>query len=277
MKFRCAEPQPGAALVQFGAREGDHEERVVARPLEQVLDEVEQARVRPLEILEGEHHRVRVGQSLEEEPPGREELLAVAGDAVLEAQEMREPRLDEGALRRIEQVLVHRRRELLAGRLRRLVLADQAAHAHHVRERPVGDALAVGEAAPAVPPDGVDDAVEVLVELPGEARLADAGDSGDGHQVGAAVVRRRVEEVLDQLELAVAADERGLEPGRLEGARPRGDHPERAEQRDLLRLALELVRACLLVGDRLLAWPGGSTRPRAPCRARPPTGRARPC
>ena len=68
----------------------------------------------------------------------------------------------------------------------------------------------------------------------------------------AALVGARVEQVLDQLQLALAADERRLEPRRLERAAHARDHAERAEERHRLRLALQLVRAGLLVGDRLL-------------------------
>ena len=43
-----------------------HEERLVLGPLEQVLDEVEQARVGPLDVLEHEHHRGLIRDPLEE-------------------------------------------------------------------------------------------------------------------------------------------------------------------------------------------------------------------
>ena len=53
-----------------------------------------------------------------------------------------------------------------------------AAHPHHLGEGPVGDAVAVGEAAPAMPPDVIcGEAVDVLVELPCQARLPDPGDA----------------------------------------------------------------------------------------------------
>ena len=64
---------------------------------------------------------------------------------------MREPRLDEPPLLGVEDVLLERRVQLRERRRRLLVLGDPAAHPHHVGERPVGDALAVGEAAAAVP------------------------------------------------------------------------------------------------------------------------------
>jgi len=99
----------------------------------------------------------------------------------------REARFEERALLGVEDVLLECRLELPDRRRRLLVLGDAAAHPHHVRERPVGDAFAVREAASTVPVDGVGDAVEVLVELPREPRLADSRRSPQ-HDRG---VRRR--------------------------------------------------------------------------------------
>ena len=247
----------GPPLLELGATERHHVDRVVARPLEQVFDEVEQARVRPLHVLEGEHDGTRVGQALEEEPPGREHLLAVAARTLLEAEEMGEPRLDEGSLLLVVQVLDECRAQLLAGRVGTLFLGDPAAHANHVRQRPVGDAVSVGEATSAVPPDLLDDPVEVLVELPHEPRLAGAGNAGDRDEVRLPVLGGGVEEVLQQLELALAADERSLQAGGLQGPSAAGDDTERPPQRDRLGLALELVKPRLVVRDRLPGRPSG--------------------
>ena len=95
-----------------------------------------------------------------------------------DSEQAREQRLDEAPLVRDRACA----RSSVASSFERamrvvVVLGDAGAHAHHVRERPVGDALAVGETAAAVPVDVVDEAVEVLVELPREPRLADPGDA----------------------------------------------------------------------------------------------------
>ena len=169
---RAEVAMPGApgrtALGQLGAGEREHEERAAARPFEQVLDEVQQARVGPLHVLEDEHGRVRLREPLEEQAPGREQVLLVACSLLGEAEELREARLDVVALAGVEQVLVERCTQLAEGRGGLLVLRDPAPHPDHVRERPVGDALAVGEAATAMPVDVPRDPVEVLVELPAE-------------------------------------------------------------------------------------------------------------
>src|SRR3954452_7164918 len=125
---------------------------------------------------------------------------------------MREPGLDERPLLRVADVDVERRAELRGSRLRVLFLRDQAAHAHHVGKRPVGDALAVGQAAPAVPVDRLGDAVEVLVELPRQPGLANASDSGDGDEVRLSLLGAGVDEILDLAKLAVASYARRLQP-----------------------------------------------------------------
>ena len=215
---------PGrAALEQLRPGERQHVDRRVARPLEQVLDEVEQRLIRPLHVLEDEHRRVDVGQPLEEQPPGREQVLALVA-ALLQREQVREARLDEAALLRVGKVLLDDRGELGERRGRLLVLGDPGAHPDHVGERPVRDALAVREAAPAVPVRDLRDPVEVLVELPRQPRLADPGDARDRDEMRLALVGADVEEILDLPELPVAADERRLETGRLErSARARDD------------------------------------------------------
>ena len=242
-------------LVQLGPRERDHVEREIARPLEQVLDEVEQARVRPVHVLEREHGGVHLGEPLEEQPPGREQILPVADGRFLEPEEVREPWLDERPLVLVGHVLIDARPELAPCRGGILVLADAGAHAHHVRERPVRHAFAVGQAAAAVPVHLLDEPVEVLVELPGHARLADPGDSRHGDEVCAPVLCAGVEQILDQLQLALATDERRLEPGRLQRAADAGHDTQGLPEDHELGLPFQLVLARALEDDRLLGRP----------------------
>ena len=93
---------PGRPLLeQLGPGEGDHAQRRVARPLEQVLDEVEQRRVRPLHVLEREYRRIHVREPLEEETPGGEQVLPFVRLVLAEPEQVSEPRLDEPALVRV--------------------------------------------------------------------------------------------------------------------------------------------------------------------------------
>ena len=55
----------GPALRELGPGEGADEDRMLARPLEQPLDEVEQLLVGPLHVLEQERHRVVLGKAFE--------------------------------------------------------------------------------------------------------------------------------------------------------------------------------------------------------------------
>ena len=73
------------------------------------------------------------------------------------------------------------RAQLGAHHVVRVLLADAEALAHDLDEGPVRDAVAVGEALAAVPQDVQGQAVGVLVELPGQPRLADTGWTHDRH------------------------------------------------------------------------------------------------
>ncbi len=168
-------------------------------------------------------------------------------------EELREARLDEAALLRLEDVLLEGGAQLLGDCRGLVVLDDAAAHPDHVGQRPVGDALAVREAAAAVPVDRRRDAVEVLVELPAEARLADAGDAGDRDEMRLSLVGAEVKQVLDLAQLAIASDEGRLEALRLLVAAAPGHNAQGLPQLGLSLLALELVRTGALVDDRLLA------------------------
>ena len=184
---------------------------MVLRPVDEVLDEVEERAVGPVDVLEDENDRKRLGHALEEEPPGGEEVFLVGRAALLETEKMREARLHEAPLVRIGNVGIDGGAELRRRGDGVLVLEDPRAQAHHLGERPERDSLTVGEAAAAVPPGVRRQPVEVLLELPGEAGLADAADAHHRDEMRSALLGGGVEELLDETQLAVAADERGLE------------------------------------------------------------------
>ena len=69
------------------------------RPLEEVVDEVEQARVGEVEVLEDQDDRGGRRQPLEERPPGPEELLRP--DPGLDAEQGQQGRLDPAPLLRV--------------------------------------------------------------------------------------------------------------------------------------------------------------------------------
>ncbi len=161
---------PGRMTIRdLRPREREHEEREPARPLEQVLEELDQGSVGPLDVLEDHDHRVLLGHSLDEEPPPREEVVAIGSGAVCQPEQVLEARLDEAPVCLVGDDLLEDDGELRECVHLGLILGDPGAHADHLRQCPVRDAFAVGQAAPLVPPRVVREPVDVLLELPGKA------------------------------------------------------------------------------------------------------------
>ena len=153
----------------------------------------------PLHVLEHEDGGVDVGEPLEEEPPGSEQVVSFVRHLLIrDREEVSEHRLHEPPLACVEHVLVESRLQLPARGRVVVVLGDASAHANHVREGPVGHSLAVSKAAAAVPVDRVDQSVEVLVELPhGNPRLPDPADAHGRDEVRPPLVGGCMEELLD--------------------------------------------------------------------------------
>ena len=242
---------PARSLVaELRSGERQHEQRMAARPVQQILEEVEQTGVRPLKIFEHEDRRRIVRQALEEDSPGREEVLLVSRNALIEPQEVRQTGLDPGPLLAVEEVFLEGEPQLRARRFRFFVLQDAAAHAHHLGERPIRDPLAVRKAAAAMPERVAGQTVDVLLELPGKPGLADARNAGDEGELGALFVRRIVEQLLHEPELSIPADEWRFEAARAEQSLRPCDDPQRAPEGHGLGLPLELMLPGVVVGDR---------------------------
>ena len=113
---------------------------------------------------------------LEERPPGAEELAGAAGRA---RRRRRAGASSARSTRRARASSGHEARDASRRASSRVVAWSSVsrrprARPDHLAERPERDALAVRGRAALVPPDVLDDAVDVLQELPGEAALADA-------------------------------------------------------------------------------------------------------
>ena len=141
----------GAPLEQLRAGERHHVDGDVAAPLEQVVDEVEQARVGVVVVLEHHDHGRGRGEPLEERAPGAEQLLGAHARA--DAQEREQGGLDPAPLGLIGDVLGEGRGDLRPGGGGVVGLEQPAAAADHLAQRPEADALAVGRGAAVVPPD----------------------------------------------------------------------------------------------------------------------------
>jgi len=112
-----------------------------------------------------------------------------AGLAALpQPKEVREVWLDPQTFVGIGDMLGQRVPQVAHRRFRVVFFCDARAHTHHLSERPVRNAFAVGKTASAMPPQVVQQPVHVLLELPREARLADTGDAHDGEQMSFAFV-----------------------------------------------------------------------------------------
>ena len=72
-----------------------------------------------------------------------------------------------------------------------------------------------------MPVDVGRNAVDVLLQLPREAALPDPGNPDHRGEAGAAIAGCRVQQVLEELQLLIAADERRLDPA----VRPRPAGP----------------------------------------------------
>ena len=163
---------------------------------------------------------------------------------------------------------------------RRLVvrLDEPGPPADHLAQGPERDPVAVRRASARVPPDAVEQAVEVLEELPGEPRLPDAARADHAHETRPALPARGLEQVLELAELLVPADERRLErvapvPSRRAGRR-RG---RPARPGPVPSLPLSVVLARVLEHDRARRGPlGRLAHEHGPGRRRP-TAAARPC
>ena len=108
----------GVALVELRARRADDEQRDPRRPVEGVLDELEQRRVRPMEVFQDEDERAARRERLEEPPPRGERLGPLRASSSVgpdSADERRQPGREPIPLGRLLHRRRDRRRQLLSG------------------------------------------------------------------------------------------------------------------------------------------------------------------
>ncbi len=137
--------------------------------LDEVLEEVEQREIGPVQILDDEHRRIPLGDRLEERAPRGERLCALDARRRLEADERQQALLEPRPLVTVGE----HRSELVPGDLRRVALEDARMRLHDLAERPERDSVAVREAASLPPADELGATVHVREELGDLARLAD--------------------------------------------------------------------------------------------------------
>src|SRR5438874_8115824 len=162
----------GSPLEQLRAGGAEHEQGDSARPVDEVVDEVEHALVGPVKVLEDEHQRAPLGESLEEAPPGSERVVAALGGRPLEPDERAQVRLEPSGVTLTRERL-YCRAQLGGGLVLRVARQDPRLRAGHFRKRRKGDTVAVGQAAAAEPRGGLRFGLEGVHELAREPRLPD--------------------------------------------------------------------------------------------------------
>ena len=231
----------GPGLEEVWPGEAQEEDRRTGAPPAQVLNEVEERGLAPVDVLEHNCQRPPFSQGLEE-PTHRPERLLRGGHRVGQAQDRGEP-LSDGAsvLLRVEEW-----GDLRDGLLRGVLLGDAGGLPDNFRHGPVRDAVPVRET-PAlehgrpVPKPGD--------ELRGEAGLAHPRRADDGDQAAGWFAAGPLEGLPERRQLLVATDD-----GRVEApGNPRclGGDLEEPPRRLRLGLALQLQGPGELHGDRV--------------------------
>jgi hypothetical protein len=219
-----------------------------------VIDEVEQAVVRPVQVLEDEDQRISLGESLEESAPGCERLrLAVGaglGRLLGKADERAEVVLHPLRIRGVLDELGDDVSEFPLRFLLRIGLEDAGVGLHHLAEGPVGHALAVGKATPLAPEDELGQDVDRREQLGDEPALADPRDADERDELRRLLLRCSLEGASKQVELLVAPhEERAAGPPNVHSeARPRIDG---LPDRDRLGLALGFDGIVIQIRDCL--------------------------
>jgi hypothetical protein len=239
---------PGRTLLQqLGAGHRDQQDRRPAAALAQPLDQVQEGRLGPVQVVEDHHQGALGGQRLQQ-PVGRPGGLLDRGRVGLQPDQLPDPPGDQ---RPLGDGPLQQGGQLGPGLLGRVLKPDPGRLADHLGQRPEGAAVAVGQAA-------ADQDRRVALQAAGrlqdQAGLAhpgpaEHGDQGQGRLGGRPLVRP-----LDQAQLGVAAHERGVEAAGAAG-RP-GAHGQQPVGR------LAGPAACSSRAARLTASPTTRAPPR---------------
>ena len=213
----------GMALEQLGSGGADHEQRHALGPIGQVLQEGEHRLIGPVQVLEHEHGGVLLGDVLQEPPPGREQLLALGGGGGLDPEQRQQALAEPGTFVAFGKDRV----ELGRGDGGCVGLQDPGVGLQDLPQRPERDALPVGQAPSLTPGDEVGFGVDVAEELGDDPALAEPRLAHDRDELDRGRRHGLVEDALQQRQVDLAADERGVVgPGEV-GAEARPGVPSR--------------------------------------------------
>ena len=190
---------PSGPLVQeLGTGHAQQQHRHIREPVRQIVNQIKQGRLRPVDVIEGDDERQAGGHRLAEAPQ-REPGVLDAGARTRKADQRA-----HAVAHLAGAVGLDQRRKPCADIIGGVALVDAGERLHHLGQRPVGHALAIGEATARA--DG--GLLEPGEELRHQARLADTGRAKHRHELAGALLGRPVEGVLEHPPLPHAADQR---------------------------------------------------------------------
>lgn len=192
-----------AILEQLGTCRAYHQERSVLGRLDDVLDEIQERRLGPVDVFDDDHQRAPARELLQH-LAGRPEGLADRERLVREAE-------DRGQARDDVRLPRHQRRELRSRARYRLVLGDLSGLPHDLGKGRERDAVAVRDAPAA---ERVRLARRPREELVDETGLAEPGVAEHGHEPTASLVLSAQEAAVKDRELLRPAHQRGVEEAR---------------------------------------------------------------
>ena len=182
-------------LPQLRPRRADDKQRHACDPLRQLVDEVKQGIVGPMQVLEDEHGRAPLGKRLEEAAPGGEAFAAVLAAARLvgcEPEQRPQVRRHPVTVRLRQEVGEHRCQFRLAD-----IATIGPEHADlrldDLAESPEAHTLAVRQRAALPPSNDLLVRIDNRKELADQPALAYPRDAGHGHKLRLALASRTLE------------------------------------------------------------------------------------
>ncbi len=197
------------AVQQLRPRRAEDEERHPACPVDEVIHEIEQAVVGPLQILEHEHGRTSLGERLEIPAPTGERILTVPSFLFTEPDQRQEVTLHPRCVTGVDDVS-NGRDELFPHLSCGVGLENACLRLHHLAERPQAHAVPIGQRATLPPRDQLarrrrGDRLHQLVH---ETGLADAGYADERDELHGRLASSSCERFAQHGQLVIAPYER---------------------------------------------------------------------
>ncbi len=196
---------PGPALLQqLGPGQAQQQDRRLPGPVGDMLDQVQQGRLGPVHVIEPDDQRTLLGERGQKRADRPEALLRTdLGSA--QADQRRQPVHHGGGVADDVVDPVQQLAQAAPALGRALVRGHAGRLADHLHQRPVGDALAVGQAASG---EHRRPRRHRLTELPDHPGFSDAGGTEQGEQVAGAFLDHLFEDVAQATAFPVPADHR---------------------------------------------------------------------